>query len=112
ENFAITATHDGHVPESRNMRGADVPRQSTRMTFSLRPVNESVIAVEDEPAVHHLGNDRFQGTVNSQFQRESEGRTLLVSFKVTAEQMRARPARAALTLLVKGVQCAPQIRIN
>lgn len=112
ENFAITATHEGHVPESRNMRGADVRRQNPRLDFSLRPVNESVIAVEEDPAVHHLGNDRFQGTVNSRFQRASEGASLLATFTVTPEQIRAKPARASLSLLVKGVQCAPQIRIN
>lgn len=112
DNFAVTATHDGFLPESRNMRGADVRGKTPRLNFALHPANESVIAVEDDPEVHHLGNDRFEGRINSQFQRKSEGVTLLGEFPVSAEQAPPKLARVAVSMMVKGVQCPHEVRIN
>jgi hypothetical protein len=112
ENSAITATQNGYLPESHNMRSADLRRKGARLDFVLRPANESVIAVEQDPIVHHLGNDRFEGVINSQFQRKSEGTSYVSEFRMSRSQARSKKTRAVITLMVRGVQCQPDIRIN
>lgn len=112
ENSAITATRSGYLPESHNVRSSDLQRKGARVDFSLRPENESVIAVEEDPVVHHLGNDRFEGLINSKFQRKSEGASYVGEFRMSRSQARQKRNRAAITLMVRGVQCTPDIRIN
>lgn len=112
ENFAITATHDGYLAQSQNMRKADVCRQSPQLNFSLLRATESVIAIENDPEVHHLGNDRFEGAINSQFQRKAEGKSLTRRFPASAAQVRLKRAQASVSLMVRGVQCTPKVQIN
>lgn len=112
ENSAVTATSSGYLPESHNLRSADLRRKTARLDFVLKPANESVIAVEQDPVVHHLGNDRFEGLINSQFQRKSEGTTYVAEFRMSRAQARLKRTRAVITLMVRGVQCQPDIRIN
>lgn len=112
DNFAVTATHDGYVPESRNVSGAQVRGRRLRLDFTLRAANESVVAVEDEPEVHHLGNDLFEGVINSQFQRKSEGAMLVGEFPLTASQAPPHLVRVTVSMMVKGLQCPPRIAIN
>lgn len=112
DNFAVTATLKGYLPNSRNMRAADLQSKSPKLDFKMQIATESVIALEEDPKVHHLGNDRFEGPANSQFQRKSEGASLALKFQVTREQIRSQPRRATMTLLAKGVQCAAKVRVN
>lgn len=112
DNFAVTATLKGYLPNSRNMRAADLQTKSPKLDFKMQIATESVIALEEDPKVHHLGNDRFEGPANSQFQRKSEGAALAIKFQVTREQIRSQPRRATMTLLAKGVQCAAKVRVN
>ena len=70
------------------------------------------MALEAEPTVHHLGNDRWEGTINSQFQKTAEGRRFTSEFELSASQLPPHYSRAAVTLLAKGVQCPHQIYIN
>jgi hypothetical protein len=108
--FAISASKPGYLPRSRNVANRSVVGRSMRLNFALKPETPGTIAVEDTPVVHHLGNDRYEGRINSQFQREAEGRTYLGSFDLSAGQVPSREAE--LTLLAKGVQCPHKIRIN
>lgn len=112
DHFAVTATHLGYLPESHNVSGADIHGKRLRLDFSLRPANESVIAVEEEPEVHHLGNDLFEGEINSRFQRKSEGSMLVGEFPLSVAQAPPNLLRVSLSMMVKGLQCPPQIRIN
>jgi len=113
ENSAITATRSGYLPESHNVRSADLQRKGARVDFSLRLENESVIAVEEDPVVHHLGNDRFDPIpINSKFQRKSEGTSYATEFRMSRSQVRQRPNRAVITMKARGIQCVPDIRIN
>lgn len=112
DNFALTAAADGFLPDSKNVAEADIRGKSLQVDFSLKPENETVVAVEDEPEVHHLGNDRFEGAINSQFQRESEGAALIGEFSLTAAQAPPNLIRARITVMVKGVQCPHRIYVN
>lgn len=112
DNFAVTASRSDYLPEARNLKSVDVQGTARRLDFALRQPTESVIPLEDEPEVHHLGNDRFEGSVNSQFQRRSEGKEREFRFVVTPAQRRRSFTSAAITVLAKGVQCAPKVWIN
>ena len=110
--FALSASLEGYLPESLNIGAAELTYQSLTADFELDPESELIIAIEDEPDVHHLGNDRFEGRINSQFQNQSEGKTFRASFEVSKGQLRADYTYAEISLLAKGVQCPHKIRIN
>ena len=110
EHFALSASHSGYVPGSRNVSAEELRGRVMRVDFDLVPVNIDVVALESEPEVHHLGNDRFEGRINSQFQRASEGDLYVGRFALSEAQAACRAA--ALTLLAKGVQCPHELRIN
>lgn len=112
DHFALSASRGGYVPESRNINADKVRGRTITVNFALSRQTELVIALEDEPDVHHLGNDRFEGRINSQFQKQTQGRTYRASFEVTREQLPPNYAHAEVILMVKGVQCPHQVRIN
>lgn len=112
ETFAVAASQAGYQPEALNLRSADVKGKTHRLDFTLRAANENVIVVENDPVVHHLGNDQFEGVANSKFQRRSEGSSFEAVFTVTVENSQKESARPTVTFLAKGVQCPPQVRIN
>lgn len=106
-----TAAREGYVPDSRELT-LGPNRKTIELDFILRPAVRDLIPVEAEPVVHHLGNDRFEGRVNSQFQRASEGVTLTLPFEIAAGQLRRNLSRAAVGFLAKGLQSNAEIRIN
>jgi len=71
-----------------------------------------VIALEEDPEVHHLGDNDFGGRINSQFQKESEGTLLRASFVLSPDQHRALGEIAGVAMLAKGLQTGNIIRIN
>jgi hypothetical protein len=112
DHFALSASRDGYLPGSVNVPADRLQRGLLEIDFDLEPVTEQVIALEAEPQVHHLGNDRFEGRINSQFQRASEGLRFRGEFALTAGQLATEYQSARVEMLVKGVQCPHEIRIN
>ncbi|MCH7705161.1 MAG: carboxypeptidase regulatory-like domain-containing protein [Planctomycetes bacterium] len=110
--FALSAARDGYVPGAANVSAENLDDGSVTVDFTLQPERSDVVAIEASPDVHHLGNDRFEGSVNSQFQKESEGDRFLAEFELTAEQLAPNYAEAEIRMLTKGVQCPHEIRIN
>lgn len=110
DHFALSAAHPAYVPQSRNVSALELRGRTLRVDFDLMPVNIDVVALEAEPEVHHLGNDRFEGRINSQFQRDSEGDLYIGRFTLSAEQAASRSA--LLTVMAKGVQCPHEVRLN
>lgn len=110
DHFAISASHPGYVPRSLNVPAEQVRRTGLTVDFSLEPQKSDVVVIEATPEVHHLGNDRFTGRVNSQFQKPSEGRRLRAYFELSAAQLETR--RVVLTMLTKGVQCPHPLELN
>jgi len=112
EFFALSASKRGYSPLSaaasvRELRGRTMTRN-----FALAPLSESVIAVEEVPEVHHLGNNLFEGRINSQFQSEAEGTLYSATFTMRRSQLPPNFSRAEVRLLVKGAQARNRIRIN
>ncbi|MFQ5428901.1 MAG: carboxypeptidase regulatory-like domain-containing protein [Phycisphaerae bacterium] len=110
--FALSASLRGYIPGTVTIPAAQISRQAMEVNFDLQAQSEWVIAIEAEPDVHHLGNDRFEGRINSRFQRRSEGRVYRQTFEVTRDQLSVRYDHAEVSLLARGVQCPHEIRIN
>ena len=110
--FALSASKDGYVPKSANVPAAQLEGTTLMLDFHLEAESKSIVAVEEEPELHHLGNNRFEGRINSQFQRESEGRAYLAQFDLDETQVAPFISSVEIHLLAKGVQCPAQIRIN
>ena len=112
DHFALSASAPGYLPHSVNVPARAVIGRTAEVNFPLQRAGEYVIAVEADPEVHHLGNDRFEGRINSQFQRQSEGTRFRTRFSFASEHLSANFERATVEMLAKGVQCPHQIRIN
>jgi hypothetical protein len=112
DHFAISASHEGYVPASTDVEAAKLSGRALTINFELRPGGSEVIVMEGAPELHHLGDDRFDGPINSQFQMASEGSLYRIGFAVTSEQLPPRFQRAELRMLVKGVQRRHTILIN
>lgn len=108
--FAMTASTPGYSPSSLNISAAELRGRSIVRDYALKPLSENVIALEEQPEVHHLGNDAWEGQINSQFQRRTEGRRFRANFSLSEAQSAARAPR--VWLLVKGVQCPLHLLVN
>lgn len=108
ENFLISASSGGYVPSVINQTKSD--SEQINVDFSLVPLTDGVIVIEIDPVLHHLGDDRFSGTINSQFQRIAEGLEYTAVFSLTEAQRNAQAAQ--LTLFAKGLQYENTISIN
>ncbi len=111
DNAAISASAKGYIPYSANITADELEEGATTVIL-LWPESRLTVALEDDPAVHHLGNDAFTGRVNSQFQRQAEGLTLELPFALSAEQLPPNTAGATLLMLAKGVQLENRFYIN
>ena len=110
--FALSASLEGYTPDSVNVPSSRLRGGALDVDFALRPERENVVAMEIEPQVHHLGNDTFEGRINSQFQKSSEGRNWRVQFELADTQLPPHYTRARVRLLARGVQCPHRIVIN
>jgi len=111
EHVAVTASAEGYVPAATNVAERQIER-GVWIVFSLAPVDRWTIAVEEDPEVHHLGNDEFTGRINSRFQRRSEGIRLEMDFELDPDQVPPAIEGAELRLLVKGAQNANPVFVN
>jgi hypothetical protein len=112
-NFvALSASREGYVPAAANVAAARLRSHELTQDFRLEPLADDVIAVEAVPQVHHLGNDRWEGRINSQFQKTAEGRVFTAYFELSASQLLPNMESAEVLLLVKGVQCPHRMYIN
>lgn len=110
--FALSASRDGYTPDSINVDGSKLESNMLDVDFELRPANGLVVATEVVPEVHHLGDNRFDGTINSRFQKQSEGAQYGTTFTLTAAQLAGSIRTAELHLLAKGVQRKHKVFIN
>ncbi len=110
--FALSASMEGFVPETANVESARLKGTTLALDFQLRPDSREMVAIESVPEVHHLGDDNFEGVINSQFQRSSEGSEFSAAFELTQGQLPPHFNTAEVWLLAKGVQRRHRIRIN
>jgi len=112
EFFAVSATLDGYVPETRSVSRDRVEGRKLRVDFELSPQDRSTLVMEAIPDVHHLGDNRFEGRINSQFQNESEGDRYSATFTLDSGQLSPGLSEGEVVLLAKGVQRSHRIVIN
>lgn len=110
--FALSASHKGFVPKSTNVEKARLEGRTLTVDFALEAVNDAVLVTEAVPDVHHLGDDHFDGEINSQFQKKSEGSEFRVDFDLPDDSVSARFSQAEVRLLAKGVQRSHRVVIN
>jgi hypothetical protein len=110
--FALSAWAPGYVPQSINVPSSRLEGNILEIDFDLKPADRRVIAIEALPTVHHIGNNRWEGRINSQFQKEAEGVMYEATFEIAEDQLLPHFSGAAVALLAKGVQCPPRIWIN
>ncbi|MCC6660891.1 MAG: PD40 domain-containing protein [Phycisphaerales bacterium] len=111
DHVAVSASHEGYTPDSASIASDDL-LAGARHTFRLAPTERGTIALEGDPEVHHLGNDEFEGRINSQFQKPSEGLVYEAVFRLSADQAPPNVSRAEIVMLVRGAQAPNEIRIN
>jgi WD40-like Beta Propeller Repeat len=111
-HVAVSASSPGYIPSSVDMQASDIKDLVLDHEFRLSPVRADVIAIEEHPDVHHLGNDDFSGSVNSQFQNRSEGLDFERTFVLTEFQVPPYIRRAEVRILHKGTQADNPIWIN
>jgi len=109
---ALSASHEGYLPEASNVASSELKRSTVTRDFQLKPLQNDIIAIEAVPEVHHLGNDIFDGRINSLFQKKSEGLVFTAEFVLTPEQIPPFISHAEIVLMVKGAQVGNELRIN
>jgi len=112
EHFALSAVHRGYSPQTMTAEAEELHGRVLERDFALERLSDAVLPVEELPRVHHLGNDHFEGRINSQFQRRAEGTTYTATFEVTGDRLPPNFSRAQVWMLVKGAQSNNRIRIN
>lgn len=110
--FALSASQKGFVPKSANVERARLEGRTLTVDFALEAVSDAVLVTEAVPDVHHLGDDHFDGAINSQFQKKSEGAEFAVEFELSRDSASAKFSRAEVRLLAKGVQRNHRVVIN
>src|SRR6267143_616338 len=95
---AFTVTQTGYIPLASplTLNSSNASHVGT-LTMDVQGID--VVAVEVVPDLHHLGDDSFGGSVNSQFQRSAEGISFSRTFTVTSTQKTG--TSATITLLAK-----------
>ncbi|MCB9849700.1 MAG: PD40 domain-containing protein [Phycisphaerales bacterium] len=112
EYFAISASLEGYLPASTNISADAVRGRALIVHFQLRRADLSAVAIEAVPDVHHLGDDHFTGSVNSQFQKQSEGARYTAEFELSRLQVAPYMSRGVLVMLTRGVQMRHPIYLN
>ncbi|MEM9661070.1 MAG: carboxypeptidase regulatory-like domain-containing protein [Planctomycetota bacterium] len=111
DNAAITATMDGYAPGAANVSAQHLDGRD-RVVVRLQPQDPFVLAIEDKPEVHHLGDDAFTGRINSQFQRQSEGLSVQFQFTLTNAHARLPASGAEFRIMAKGSQLDNRVSVN
>lgn len=110
--FALSASRKGYIPSTANVASEMVKGTTLPLDFALQREGLETVVIEPIPEVHHLGDNNFEGRINSQFQKESEGSEFKAEFALNPMQLPPHISRAEVRLLAKGVQRRHTIRIN
>lgn len=112
DSFVVSAMNRGYVPQSTGLTAEQLSGRNVAIEFSLSPSSQDVVLIEPSPELHHLGNDLFEGRINSRFEKRAEGRSIRFTFRVGDDALAGAPRTARLTALTRGVQCEHPVRIN
>lgn len=108
DSFVIVINANGFQPIALPLSntGVEIVASGIKVIQS----SDNFVAIEKRPSVHHLGDDSFSGSQNSQFQRNTEGGSLSRSFNLSADQ--ANQSELVLIWVAKGLQLPNTISIN
>ncbi|MFQ5491273.1 MAG: carboxypeptidase regulatory-like domain-containing protein, partial [Phycisphaerae bacterium] len=112
EFFALSAMGTGYAPQSVNVANSAVRGTTLHLDFRLSPTHETVVVIEAVPEVHHLGDDQYDGRINSQFQKRAESAVFTAHFELSPDQLRPGYSAAVVSMLAKGVQTGHRLVIN
>ena len=111
--FALSASLDPYVPQTISVERARLEsKKKLVVNFALEPHSDNALVTEAAPDVHHLGDDRFSGDINSQFQKKSEGAKFSIAFEIAPDSLATPLERAEVRLMAKGVQRRHKIFVN
>jgi|GEM_PF-2214971 len=108
DTFVIVVTANGFLPFAQPLSAGDDEIDATGITLISQ--TDSFVVIEPRPSVHHLGDNNFSGSANSQFQRTSEGAMLNRSFNISTSQLGQE--EIVLNWVAKGIQEENLIVIN
>jgi len=103
----LTATKEGYIPQSVNVYKND--STDYKINFQLSEKQDNVVIIDKN--LHHLGDDYYSGTINSQFQAKSEGLVYVKKFNLSKEFLDTYHY-ATLYIYVKGAQVGNELIIN
>ena len=100
----IRVDRDGYLPglitiTQKALKQSDFQQKNVQ----LEKRTANIVAIENGNRLYHLGNDKFEGTINSQFQTGAIGIDMTLRFVLTAEQL-ASATSPRLRLQARGVE--------
>lgn len=111
--FLLSVGKEGYIPQTANISKNDLLETGNlTQDFAIDVVQDNVLILEIFPAVHHLGDDIFSGTINSQFQQVSEGLEYIDTFITQANQLPPYYTTAEIHITAKGAQINNPVQIN
>jgi len=107
--YVLTAYDENneYLSESKNVTFNTKGKYQVNFVLSPKPSN--IIVLDKE--IHHLGDDRYSGTVNSQFQKKAEGISYEKVFTISRE-LYENYDRLIVSMKVKGSQYLNKITLN
>jgi len=111
ENVVIGVNSKGYIPASKNaVVDASLEQENKYrwINFALIPISDKVIVIDNQ--LHHLGDNYYTGSLNSQFQMSAEGLQYSKSFTVDESQLEY--STALLKITNKGAGLSNQITLN
>ncbi len=100
-SLLIYAYKDGYIPVTRSFKIN--ANRNFNIDFTTNRIKANEMVLEIEPKVHHLGDDMYGGSINSQFQKNTEGTGFQKTFYITEAQYQ-NYTHAELTFSGKGIQ--------
>ncbi|WP_157474300.1 LamG-like jellyroll fold domain-containing protein [Leucothrix mucor] len=107
--YLIYAFQEGYHPATETLQISS--EDSYQVDFVINPIKANEVVLEIEPKVHHLGDDGYSGSANSQFQKVTEGTQFSKSFDVSALQYNGYE-KASLSFKAKGIQTGGMLSVN
>lgn len=100
EVLIIYAYKDGYIPITTLIKINN--SEIFSLNFELEEVPVNMVLLEIEPELHHLGDDSYTGSINSKFQKKTEGTIFTKEFTISSSQ--ANCNEAELTFYARGIQ--------
>ena len=109
QGAALTVHKDGYAPAALPLDFSNRNELDAGIII-LEELGPKLVVLELVPELHHLGDDNFGGSINSGFQRASEGTVFRRNFSLSTAQ--ANASSVNISLLAKGLQLDNRLEIN